>query len=324
MDSSAQNDRLLSFIIVNLDTEKLLSGCISSIQETASEFDYEIWLVDNASRDRSVETVKKQFPDVKIIENKRNLGFAKANNLALSAAAGKYFILLNTDAALTTGAIETAVAFMEERKDAAVCGAQLLNADGSRQNSIANIPGLLTELTNKSLLRFLFPSKYPGKEKNFDGPVEVESVVGAFMCVRREAVDSTGFLDEDYFFFLEETDWCLRFRENGWKVYHHPSVRVIHLQGQSAGKDRVKARIEYWRSRYAFFRKHKPLPARAALRTGLFFRLLVDFFVNFVDNLFFLFASEKKRGKLALYAVLLAWHLSGCPSGWGLAKGRQS
>ncbi len=317
----------VSFIIVNLNTKKLLLDCISSVRQTARALDHEIWVVDNGSSDESIGALRESFPDVKVIENKRNVGFARANNMAIARASGRYLVMLNTDAMLTEGAAATAIGFMETQTDAALCGAQLLNADGTKQNSISNIPGLLTELTNKSLLRRIFPGRYLGKESKIDGPVEVESVIGAFMTVRKKAVEETGMMDEDFFFFLEETDWCLRFRKikkGFWKVYHHPGVRVFHLQGQTARKNRARARIEYWRSRYLFFRKHRSLAARSVLRVGLFIRLLLDLCLSLLGNMVTFFSSDRKREKLKTYWALLLWHLAGCPAAWGFSNTKET
>ncbi len=312
----------VSFIIVNLNTKGLLIDCIGSIMATVRGLSFEIWVVDNGSSDGSVASVRESFPDARIIENGENCGFARANNMALRQMRGAYALLLNTDTLLRDNAVATMIGFLREKPEAAVCGGQLLNEDGSRQNSIANIPNLATELTNKSLLRRLFPSRYPGKEHVFSGPAEVESVVGACMCVRKTAIDDAGLLDEDYFFFFEETDWCLRFRQRGWKVFFHPHAGIVHLQGRSAGRTFLRARIEYWISRYTFFRKHRPLMARVILRTGLFIKLLLDLSLSVVSNAFSFFASAKKRRKLALYAVLLLWHFAGCPASWGLRPRR--
>lgn len=313
-------DPALAFIIVNWNTRELLLGCLKSIGSTVKKNPFEIWLVDNGSTDGSVEAVRKLFPAVNIIENGANLGFAKANNLALSKMAGKYAVLLNTDAVLDENAIDAIMEFMEKNPDVAVCGGQLLNADGSRQNSIANFPSLLTELTNKSLLRLIAPGKYPGKERHFQAPVEVESVIGACMAVRKKAIDETGLLDEDYFFFLEETDWCLRFRKKGWKVFHHPGARIWHLQGQSAGKTLIRTRIEYWKSRYIYFKKHARPVEKFMLRAGLLIRLLIGFSLNFLYNLLTFFSLKKGRKKQMLYGALLAWHVLGCPGSWGFLR----
>lgn len=312
----------LSFIIINRNTKDLLMDCLDSVYRTVRQSEFEIWVVDNGSSDDSVTAAKERFPDVRIIENRENLGFARANNQALGKMRGDYAVLLNSDAVLTEGAIDTMVAFMEVNKEIGICGGQLLNRDGSRQNSISNIPTLATELLNKSLLRRLFPQKYPGKEQTFSAPVEVETVIGACMVVRRKAMDDAGLMDEAYFFFLEETDWCLQMRKRGWKVFHHPLARIYHLQGQTAKKVPVRARIEYWRSRYVFFEKNYGTRASGVLRAGLFIKLSVDLFLAFLLSLATLFSYKRAVDKLRLYSGILSWHLRRFPEGDGL-RGRQ-
>ncbi|MBM4309106.1 MAG: glycosyltransferase family 2 protein, partial [Deltaproteobacteria bacterium] len=189
----------------------------------------EVFVVDNGSMDGSVEAVRVGFPEAIVIQNSTNLGFAQANNQALRLAKGKYILLLNPDTQVKEGAIETLKVFMDNHPKAGAVGAQLLNSDGSKQNSIANFPSLATELLNKSLLRWLFPDRFPGKERDYNEPIEVESVIGACMMVRREAIEQVGLLDEDYFLFLEETDWCYRMKKAGWKVYHVPQADVYHF-----------------------------------------------------------------------------------------------
>ncbi len=311
-------DKDISIIIVNWNTRDLLINCIVSVYNTIKNLSLEIWVADNGSIDGSVETIRKKFPDVMIIENKKNLGFAKASNHALRQMNGLYGVLLNTDTILTEGAIETMVEFMARSPDVAVCGGQLLNADGSKQNSIANIPSLATELLNKSLLRRIFPRKYPGKELKLVTPIEVESIIGACMVVRKEAMDDVGLMDEAFFFFLEETDWCLKMRKKGWKVFHHPDAKIYHLQGQSAGKVNIKARIEYWSSRYIFFEKNYGSTALTTLKAGLILKLMINLFLVSLLNIFNLFVNKKAKKKFRLYIKLLAWHLRGCPLDWGI------
>ena len=214
----------------------------------------EVILVDNGSQDGGRIEVKRAFPSVHIIENEKNLGFAKAVNQGLQKASGRYVLLLNPDTQMKDGAIERLVSFMDAHSDVGVAGAQLLNADGSKQNSIANFPSLATELFNKSLLRWLFPKKFPGKERDYPEPVEVDSVIGACMVVRRKAMEQVGLLDEDYFLFLEETDWCYRMKRAGWKIYHVPQAEVYHFQGKSAETAKKRAKVEFYRSRYHFFK----------------------------------------------------------------------
>jgi GT2 family glycosyltransferase len=146
----------------------------------------------------------------------RNVGFARGLNLAAREASGDFLLLLNSDARLTRDAVRLSVEWMRADPGCGVAGAQLLNPDGTKQNSIANFPSLATELLNKFLLRSLWPKRFPGKEKEYPEPMEVESVVGAFFLVRREVWEKLGGMDEEFFFFLEETDFCLRARREGF------------------------------------------------------------------------------------------------------------
>jgi GT2 family glycosyltransferase len=309
----------VSIVIVNWNTREILLKCLTSVFRTITKRAFEVWVVDNGSTDGSPEAVKENFPQVRLIVNKTNLGFARANNKALRRVESPYVALINSDTVLTPFSVDTIMDFMDANPDVGICGPQLLNEDGTKQNSIANIPTLATELLNKSLLRRLFPERYPGKELDIKEPVEVESIVGACMVARKKAMDRVGLLDEDYFFFLEETDWCKRMSERGWKVYHHPGSRVYHLQGGSVKLANVRARVEYWRSRYAFFKKHRRPPARLVLRTGLFVRLLLSLIASLLYNIITLFMSEKGRNRLRVYSTLFFWHTLGCPASWGLS-----
>lgn len=309
-----------SIIIINWNTKDLLINCLNSIYKTIKNLTFEIWVVDNGSSDGSALAIKAHFPDVKIIENKENLGFAKANNQALRQIKGRYAVLLNSDTILTDGAIETIIRFMEKDKTIGICGGQLLNADETRQNSIANIPTLYTELLNKSLLRKLFPKKYLGKEHHFKEPIEVESIIGACMVVRKEAIDDVGLMDEDYFFFFEETDWCLNMKKKGWKIYHHPGAKIYHLQGQSAGKVNIRARIEYWRSRYLFFEKNYDKKQLFLLKIGLFIKLVINMLISTILNILLLFRNKKIKERFILNLRLINWHLKGRPLNYGLRE----
>jgi GT2 family glycosyltransferase len=228
--------------------------------------------------------------------------------------------LLNSDAWLAPEALARAVAWMRGRPDCAVAGAQLLNADGSRQNSIANFPTLATELLNKSLLRRLRPEKFPGKEHDFRGPVEVETVVGAFMLIRKEAWDTLGGLDERYFLFFEETDFCLRARRHGQHVFHLPDVCVWHGQGRTARQVSVEARIEYWRSRYAYFAKNHHRPTRLVLAAGLELRLWLNSLAIGLCVLATLGQNARWRERWRVCSALVRWHLRGRPREDGLPR----
>jgi GT2 family glycosyltransferase len=135
------------------------------------------------------------------------------------------------------------------------------------------------------------------------------------MVVRREAIDRVGRLDESFFFFFEETDWCLSMKKNGWQVFSHPQARIYHLRGETARKNNTAARIEYWKSRYTFFRKHYSKVILAILATGLIAKLFVSLLIQLIACPF----SKGARTRLGVNARLLIWHLLGCPAGWGLA-----
>lgn len=304
----------ISLVIVNRNTKELLLACLESVYRTLPPLSFEVWVVDNGSSDGSIEAVRSRFPAVLCVENKGNLGFARANNQAIRQASGRYVVLLNSDTVLTPSALEILAGYLDQHEDVAICGGQLLNGDGSLQNSIANFPTLATELLNKSLLRRLFPKRYPGKEHRFHHPVQVETIIGACMVVRREAIQRFGMLDESFFFYMEETDWCLTMKKNGLKVFFHPEARIYHLQGQTAKTRATAARIEFWTSRYLFFRKNYPPVMEMLLRAGLLAKLSVSLLMQCVGAPF----SRKNRGRCAVNLRILHWHLLGRPAGWGL------
>ncbi|HMK52200.1 MAG TPA: glycosyltransferase family 2 protein [Thermodesulfobacteriota bacterium] len=312
----------LSIIIVNWNTKEYLLPCLREIFERGQGMSREVILIDNGSGDGSGDEVKKSFPSVHVIQNEENLGFAKAVNQGLKTSSGRYILLLNPDTRVKNDTTERLVSFMESCSDAAVAGAQLLNGDGSKQNSIANFPSLASELLNKSLLRWLFPEKFPGKGRNYSEPFEVDSVIGACMMVRREAMKQVGLLDEDYFLFLEETDWCYRMRKAGWRVYHVPQAEVYHFQGKGAEKEKKRAKVEYYRSRSLFFKKHRGTLQWFFSIIGLMIKLIVDFVLMGIANLFTLFVLRKWRRRLSVYAYLLWWHFKLCPEGMGLKQQR--
>jgi GT2 family glycosyltransferase len=303
--------RDLSVVIVNWNTKDLLLKCLASIFTTIHDLSYEVWLVDNASSDGSVDAASDRFPQVRVIQNSRNLGFAAANNLAFRQMEGRYAMLLNTDAALTQGAALELFRFMENTQNAAMVCGQLLNLDGTRQNSIANFPTLASLLANETVLRILFPKAYPSKRRRYESPIEIESCIGACMMVRKSVMDAVGLLDERFFFFFEETDWAYRMRKAGWKIYFVPSARIFHAQGRSVGRD-VRGRLLFYRSRYQYFRKWFP-------RGYLFFyaavmlRLLINTVLTGMGVLFTACCVPDLRNRLLIYLRILMWHLRGCP-----------
>lgn len=303
----------ISIIIVNWNTKGLLRDCLQSVYKTVQGIACEIIVVDNASHDGSVTMLRQEFPAVLVVENPENRGFAAANNQALTIMSGRYALLLNTDAKLTENALVLLFSFLESHPEAAMACGQLLNADGSRQNSMAAFPDLLTLMTNMSLLEYLLPRRYPSKRYDWQEPVEIDSGIGACLMVRKKTIDNLGMLDERYFFFFEETDWAYRMRAAGWKIFHVPGACIYHLQGQSIGRD-VRSRIEFYRSRYQFF--HKWRSHQYFLLVGLVIvtRLLVNWLLTALANILVLGQKKSLRDKWVVYGQLLIWHLQGCPA----------
>ncbi len=299
----------ISFIIVNWNTADLLFNCIKSIKDTISGYEYEIILVDNGSIDNSISLIKTKFPQTIIIPNTKNQGFSRAVNQGIKISNGDFVCLLNTDAVLMPGAVATLIGYLKENKKAGVCGGQLIFEDGRKQNSFDNYPNLFTELTNKSLLRILMPQRFPSKIKEYNLPINVESIIGACMMIKRECINKVGLLDENYFFFLEETDWCYRINRAGYDIVFVPSAKIVHLQGKSAKKVNIKSRMEFFYSRYLFFIKNRSKISFLILFVFNFIKCLVKSIVYSIFCLFTLFLYQKVKGKLLLSLNLVAGHV---------------
>jgi GT2 family glycosyltransferase len=302
----------ISFIIVTWNTEVLLGQCLESIRNKVQGILHEVIVVDNASTDGSAAMLERDWPEVVLIRNDENRGFAAANNQALRVMRGRYALLLNSDAVLTEDAAGRLYEFMEAHPEAAMACGQLLNADGSKQNSIAGFPTLPVLLLNTPLLEYLFPGRYPSKRYALRAPVEIDSGVGACLIVRKEAIDSVGPFDERYFFFMEETDWAFRMRAAGWKIFHVPDAFIYHCQGQSIGGG-LPSRIAFYRSRYQYFRKWNGdagFLVRAAIVAG---RLCLEWFLIAAANILTLGMNRSLRSRWGVYLQLILWHLRGCP-----------
>jgi GT2 family glycosyltransferase len=295
----------LSIIIVAWNVRDLVLDCLASIRDARLEISHEVLLVDNGSHDGTVEAVCGQFPETLVIALPRNVGFAAGNNHGLLKMNGRHAVLLNSDTIVLPGGLERCVRYLDDHPDVGVVGPQLLNPDRTKQNCIHNSPSLVSEVFSQSLLRRLFPRRYPSKRVHYPGPIEVEAVLGACLFVRRDVVRQIGPIDEQYFFFLEETDWCHRIRARGWKVVHLPDAQVIHLYGEATKKKvPLATRIEYYRSRYTFFRKNRSRLAYALLCAVVGIRL----------GFGCLFGGRRA----AEYRGILAWHWAGRPASGGL------
>jgi len=310
----------LSVIIVNRNTADLLVRCLDHIFSSDLDHRPEVIIVDNGSTDDSVARTRIAYPEVIIIEAGRNLGFAAANNRALERASGDFLLLVNTDALLERDCAGKLLDLMNADPRAAMVGPQLLNEDGTVQTSYEAVPTLATETLNRSLLKRLFPSRYPGKNRPLSAPESVETLIGAVMLIRRKALDQVGGFDEDYFFFLEETDVAVRMRKAGWKIVHEPRARAVHLQGATAKSLPEAARIEFYRSRYLFFEKHYGRVARTMLTAALTLNLFLNVFFLGAAVFITLGRVSSLTQSLRVRTALWKWHLKGCSAGSGLPR----
>lgn len=244
----------LSIIIVSYNTKELTLECVKSIYNSRPDLSFEVIVVDNGSRDGSLEELKKlrtkKIKNLKIIENKDNLGFAKANNQGISRACrfavkkaiGKYILLLNSDTRVKKGSLERLAEFADRTPDAGVVGPKLLNIDGSLQGSVFRLPTIFRTIRAYWLGEKGLLDKYVPKGNE---PQEVEALVMAAFLITPKAIKRVGLLDEKYFMYFEDLDYCKRVGRSGLKVYYQPASEVIHLHGVS-GKGLV-AESDQWR-----------------------------------------------------------------------------
>jgi GT2 family glycosyltransferase len=258
----AESDMMLSIIIVNYNTGKLLQDCLGSIYAGANGMPFDVWVVDNNSVDSSVEVVRSGFPKVRLIKNQSNVGFSKANNMAMSQCDSKYILLLNPDTLVVGDAIDRVVEFMEKNPSVGISGCKVLNRDHTLQLACRrNIPTPKVAFFRMSGLSKLFPNsksmaQYNLTFKDANETQEVDAVSGAFLMARRKAIQDIGLLDERFFMYGEELDWCLRAKRAGWAVMYYPEAEIIHYKGESTKSNSRKAALEFYRAMYLFHKKH--------------------------------------------------------------------
>lgn len=314
------NSPLYTLVIPTLNSRDSLLRCLEAALSSRNIDEPEIFVIDNGGRDGSSDAVRASFPTVRVIRNETNQGFAKAVNQGIRESRGRLVCLLNDDAVLEPDTLRRLADELDREPQVGIMGPQLVHADGSLQNSIDNFPGLADQFLNKSLLRALFPRRYPSKRQAYEAPVEVESIIGACMVIRRELVEKIGGLDERYFVFLEETDYCLRAREAGFRTVFFPGAKVRHDQGMTGTKRAAhRTKVEYWRSMMAFLKRHRGAPIAGLFAIGLFFKTLLQVLVALVvaaATLGFVRRRLMVQGWVFLWLILL------CPASMGLKHAR--
>jgi GT2 family glycosyltransferase len=239
-------------------------------------------VVDNASSDDSVAALRARFPQAHVIVNEGNAGFAAANNQGIAASAGRHVLLLNSDTVARPGSIERLVRFADAQDTIGVVGPQLLNPDGSFQGSFAKLPSFKSELLSVTGIgaRVLGPWHPNYGPRHSQAARRAGYVQGACMLVRRAALAQVGLMDEQYFMYSEETDWCLRMGRAGWEVWFTPDAQIVHYGGQSTRQRRTAMLRALYRSKLRFFRKHHGPLAAMILQTLFFLALRCKWLVE--------------------------------------------
>lgn len=252
----------LSIVIVSYNTIDLLRNCLNSIYKNTKSIIYEVWVIDNQSKDGSPEMVEREFPQVKLIRNSINGGFSQANNLAIRQCNSRYVLILNPDTVVPEKTLEETVRFMDFHEEVGCIGCKVIRPDGSLDKACKRgFPTPWNSLTYLLKLDRLFPKSrlfggYNATYIDEDEESEVDSLVGAFMMLRQEVIQRVGLLDEKFFMYGEDIDWCYRIKEAGWKNYYYPKAKIIHYKGESSRKQSTKMIGVFHKSMIIFYDKH--------------------------------------------------------------------
>jgi N-acetylglucosaminyl-diphospho-decaprenol L-rhamnosyltransferase len=269
----------VSVVIVSYKVRDLLRECLRSLVHDLEKLRGEVWVVDNASGDGSVEMVEAEFPWVRLIRSSWNRGYGAANNLAIRQARGRYVVTLNPDTVVPPGALLDTIAEMEAHPDIGALGPKLVLADGSLDRACRrSFPSPEVAFYRLFGLAKLFPNhprfaRYNLLNVDEDTPLDVDSVVGAFMLVRREVIERVGMFDEAFQLYGEDLDWAYRIKAAGWRVRYHPAVVVLHLKGQSSRQRPVFSIRSFYDAMRIFYDKHyarqHSAPFNAAIRLAI-------------------------------------------------------
>jgi GT2 family glycosyltransferase len=250
----------LSIVIVSWNVRDLLRQCLHSVLANLQTCRLEVIVVDNVSTDGSAKMVRAEFPNVHLIVNAENRGFPAANNQGLAIAEGRYTLILNPDTEIVGDALATMVAYADAHPDVGVVGPQLLNEDRSVQSSRRRFPTLATALFESTWLQACAPrrllERYYVHDQPDDVTLDVDWIKGAAVMARREAIEQVGPMDEGYFMYSEELDWCKRFKDAGWRVVYLPPAQIIHYGGKSSDQVVTWRHIYFQTSKVLYFCKH--------------------------------------------------------------------
>lgn len=259
--SSESSQLMVSVIIVSWNARDYLMQCLASLSSEACRYPMEIIVVDNASSDRSVEAVASRFPNVRLIRNSSNLGFSKANNIGIAQSRGRYLALINSDVKLLPDCLTRLVDYCEQHPEVGMVGPRIFGGDGKLQRSCRGFPSVWNMFCRALALDSFFP-----RSRWFNGFLlhhwpqdclrQVDMLTGCFWLVRRQALAQVGLLDERFFMYGEDMDWCKRFWDCGWKLVFVPSAEAVHYGGASSSNAPVRFYIERQRADLQYWEKH--------------------------------------------------------------------
>jgi GT2 family glycosyltransferase len=282
----------IAVVIVNYNVRDLLDQALRSLYATAETLISEIWVVDNASTDGSVEFLSANWPQVRVLSNGKNCGYGCANNQGIAQSKAKYILILNPDTVIQRGALQELVEFMESRAQAGICGPKIVSPEGRfRPECRRGFPTPLVAFSRLFGLSTLMPrsrlfGKYYLTYLDPDYETQVDALSGACMMTRREAVEGVGYFDEDYFLYGEDIDWCWRMQRAGWEVWYIPRASITHVKGASMRRSPSRPDWFFFEAMRIFVRKHLqdryPPPLLWLLDTGIHLR----YFLSFLSPLF--------------------------------------
>ncbi|MGQ4680118.1 glycosyltransferase family 2 protein [Paenibacillus polymyxa] len=280
----------VSILVVNYNTCQLTLDCLQSVYASKTQYRYEVIVIDNHSSDGSVEAIRAAYPEIMLIANQDNTGFAKANNQGMEVASGRYVLLLNSDTLVQPDTLDTMIQFMDTHPEMGASGCKVILPDGSLDKACKR--GFPTPSAS-FYYAFGWSKRYPDNPKynqyqlghlSPDDEYPVDVLVGAFMLVRRETIDQVGGLDETFFMYGEDIDWCYRIKQAGWGIYYYPHTYIIHIKGGSARRRPLKIIYEFHRAMWVFHRKHYKQQYSWFTNMAVYAGITVKFGMAFLKN----------------------------------------
>jgi len=306
----------ISVIVVSWNARGFLRDCLNSVLQTGASVLKEIIVVDNASNDGSPEMVVKEFPEVKLVQSNENLGFARANNLGTRYASGSMLALVNSDVIVRPGCLQNLSAFLESRPDVGLVGPKIFGTDGHLQYTCGQLPTVWNTTCrylalDRVLSRWSLFSGFQMRHWNYNNRAEVGMLGGCFLLARRTAVDEVGGLDERFFFYGEDVDWCKRFWDAGWKVVFVPEAAATHFGGGSSANAPLRYSIEMVKSNLMYWQKHYGGLGRSVCYLLAMVRHLFRLLIRGLFRIIGFAGGAENRRKFNEDLVCLKWLLTG-------------